>query len=364
MARSGIYKQDVINARNTLLAMGTTPTIDSIRIELGNTGSKSTIHRYLKEIDNEEGECTNEVGKVAVSEAILALSQRLAEQLQQDADDKITALTTRHHAEMTSLQDEMVRVKKELDQWREQAEVLTLELRTAETAHQTCQAQLLEQRLQGVQLAQRLQGLEAQQIKTEEYRLSLEEKHKQAREALEHFRTLAKEQREQERRQFEQQIQFLQHELRTTQETLHDKQQAVTVIQEDNIRLDNDLKLVRGEYLRTQQGLQALSHVEQALTVAELNNQQLLRQLTETSEREIQGLAAKQKETERLTTALAEVQRLDKELLIAKTALSVHERIIETLQPLFSKAGTSPTERHDQFSAVVVPESERSQDAS
>ena len=58
MARAGIYKSEVVRARDNLLAMGRYPSIDAIRGELGNTGSKGTIHRYLKEIEEEEGGST------------------------------------------------------------------------------------------------------------------------------------------------------------------------------------------------------------------------------------------------------------------------------------------------------------------
>ena len=47
MARSGIYKSEVVRARDALRAQGRHPSIDAIRVELGNTGSKATIHRYL-----------------------------------------------------------------------------------------------------------------------------------------------------------------------------------------------------------------------------------------------------------------------------------------------------------------------------
>lgn len=53
----------------SLLAQGRYPSIDSVRIELGNTGSKATIHRYLKEIEEEGGSVGT---KVAVSEALQA----------------------------------------------------------------------------------------------------------------------------------------------------------------------------------------------------------------------------------------------------------------------------------------------------
>ena len=55
MRRSGIYKAEVQRARQNLLAQGRYPSIDAVRAELGDTGSKTTIHRYLKEIEDAEG---------------------------------------------------------------------------------------------------------------------------------------------------------------------------------------------------------------------------------------------------------------------------------------------------------------------
>ncbi|VVM66354.1 hypothetical protein PS662_01570 [Pseudomonas fluorescens] len=52
MARGGINKAIVQKARESLLARGENPSIDAVRIELGTTGSKTTIHRYLKEIED------------------------------------------------------------------------------------------------------------------------------------------------------------------------------------------------------------------------------------------------------------------------------------------------------------------------
>ena len=53
MARGGINKAVVKKARQAILARGEHPSIDAVRIEMGNTGSKTTIHRYLKELDAE-----------------------------------------------------------------------------------------------------------------------------------------------------------------------------------------------------------------------------------------------------------------------------------------------------------------------
>ena len=51
MARGGVNKAVVQIARTAILARGEHPSIDAVRIEMGNTGSKTTIHRYLKELE-------------------------------------------------------------------------------------------------------------------------------------------------------------------------------------------------------------------------------------------------------------------------------------------------------------------------
>ncbi|VAW55751.1 Tn4651 auxiliary cointegrate resolution protein T, partial [hydrothermal vent metagenome] len=53
MARGGINKALVQQALEALMSKGQNPSIDAIRVELGNTGSKSTIHRHLKELEEE-----------------------------------------------------------------------------------------------------------------------------------------------------------------------------------------------------------------------------------------------------------------------------------------------------------------------
>eukprot|EP01034_Spumella_vulgaris_P008660 gene8660-11021_t len=88
MARAGIYKSEVLRARDKLRATGRNPSIDAVREELG-TGSKSTIHRYLKEIEEEEGGATGT--RVAVSEAIQDLVGRLAARVNEEAEERVTA---------------------------------------------------------------------------------------------------------------------------------------------------------------------------------------------------------------------------------------------------------------------------------
>ena len=291
MARAGIYKSEVVRARDNLLAMGRYPSIDAIRSELGNTGSKGTIHRYLKEIEEEEGGNTGT--QVAVSEAIQDLSARLAERLHQEADQRLAALTDKH-----------------------QAEIL---------------ATLQEERIVRAQMNQRIQDMEGLLAKDEAHRVSLEEKHLHAREALEHFRTAAKEQREQDQRQFEQQIQFLQGELRAAKDTLNAKQQELIRSHEDNARLSGELAHLRGELQRLETEIRPLRSAREQLVVSELKGQQLEERLAQATVRIDKLLVENQSYSEKLQAANQAGFRLETDLAAAKAVLASHEQILQKL---------------------------------
>src|SRR3546814_15616548 len=87
MARGGLYKSDVQKARATLLVQGKHPSIDALRVALGNTGSKTTIHRNLKELEEEEGAGVG--AQVAVSDALQDLIGRLAGRLTEERDARL-----------------------------------------------------------------------------------------------------------------------------------------------------------------------------------------------------------------------------------------------------------------------------------
>jgi len=48
MGRIGISEYQVFQAADQLVADGLPPSVDAVRVELGNTGSRSTINKYLK----------------------------------------------------------------------------------------------------------------------------------------------------------------------------------------------------------------------------------------------------------------------------------------------------------------------------
>jgi len=329
MARAGIYKSEVARARSNLLAMGRYPSIDAIRSELGNTGSKGTIHRYLKEIEEEEGGNTGT--QVAVSEAIQDLAARLAERLHEEADQRLAALTDKHRKEIAVLNDTITALRGEVDSFRSQSERQAMELVADKAAHDETLTTLQEERIVQAQMTQRIQDMEGQLAKDDAHRVSLEEKHQHAREALEHFRTAAKEQREQDQRQFEQQIQFLQSELRTAKETVNAKQQELIRSHEDNARLSSELTHLRSELHRLDIEARSLRTVREQLAVSELKKQQQEEHLAQTATQaeelltEIQGYIQKLQDTTQTNF------HLETELTAAKAVLASNEQILQRL---------------------------------
>jgi DNA repair exonuclease SbcCD ATPase subunit len=332
MARAGIYKSEVVRARDNLLAMGRYPSIDAIRGELGNTGSKGTIHRYLKEIEEEEG--GNNGTQVAVSDAIQDLSARLAERLHLEADQRMAALTDKHKAEIASLNDVMTALRNEVESFRGQVERQALDLSNEKTAHANTVAALQEERIARAQMAQRIQGMEEQLAKAETHRLSLEEKHQHARDALEHFRSAAKEQREQDQRQSEQQIQFLQGELRSAKDAANTKQQELIRSHEDNARLSSELTHARSELHRQESEVRSLRSAKEQLAVAEVKNQQLSEQFAQANARVADLDKENQANVGKLQETVATGQRLESELMAAKAVVVSHEKIFEKLAAL------------------------------
>lgn len=239
MARGGLYRTDVERARRTLLAQGKHPSLDAIRVELGNTGSKSTIHRHLKEIEAEEG---GPVGaKVAVSDALQDLVARLAARLHEEAEARIAEARTQCIAQVAERNQALERQQQEAAGFRTQLERTEVAL-----AEQTQRRNAAEQAQQTSvvmigQLEERVAGLLARQEEREAHIVSIETKHTHAREALEHFRTSAKEQRDQENRRHEHEVQGLQVLLRQANEALNGKNHELMQLNRENARMTEQI---------------------------------------------------------------------------------------------------------------------------
>jgi chromosome segregation ATPase len=267
MARSGIYKSEVLRARDRLAAEGRYPSIDAVRIELGNTGSKATIHRYLKEIEEEEGGASGP--KVAINEALQELVARLAARLQDEADARVTAVTQQFGAERQEIEARYVALQQETQALRTQLERTDLVLSNERTQHGLAKQQSEADRVRSSQLQQQVTDLEARLASDAQHLQSLEDKHTQARESLDHFRQATKEQREQTQRQHDQQQQYLQSEIRTLNQTLASKQEELTNSHRDNARLTSELSRMQTELHQAHSESRALRRTQDQVAALE-----------------------------------------------------------------------------------------------
>jgi len=235
MARGGINKVIVQKARESLLAKGENPSIDAVRVELGNTGSKTTIHRYLKEI--EAFDPRPRTSRDRLSDELTELVSRLMERLMEEGGEAISEAQAQFDQQRTESALKLQHVETNLLNLQRQFDVQGVALKAQTNELQTSQTSLQAEITRNARLSQNCSDLEVRVQEKDEQVRSLEEKHLHARDALEHYRNAVKEQREQEQRRHEGQIQQLQVELRQMQQTLIIKQDELTRLNRDNERL-------------------------------------------------------------------------------------------------------------------------------
>ena len=103
MARVGVNKQVVQAARLAIIARGENPSIDAVRIEMGNTGSKTTIHRYMKELEDSTPD-TDEAPSEPIDDELLALVTRLAQRLKEQAQEPIDQAREQYEQQRKALE--------------------------------------------------------------------------------------------------------------------------------------------------------------------------------------------------------------------------------------------------------------------
>ncbi|MYM85452.1 integrase [Duganella sp. FT50W] len=341
MARIGLYKSDVKKARDALISQGVNPSVDAVRVALGNTGSKTTIHKYLKELEEEDGGARGK--RSSISEALQDLVERLATRLEDEAQEQIAA--ARATSDTTAAEQAALLLAAQNDNAQQRSRVLELETALQEQGAALAASHSEHQRESTMRQVAEQQVADLQQrlAENEAYRLSLEEKHQHARQALEHYRQSVKEQREADVRRHELQVQQVQAELRLAQ-------QAVAVKQDETTRLNQEGAKLVSELSHTKQNL-----YEQLTQVRKLEQKidslQSLQVHASDTERQ---LASKVAEVELLTEQLnnandqmapikAQVRELELLLAQANAKAQAQEQIGEQLHAYLDKiAATSP----------------------
>ncbi|WP_080770617.1 DNA-binding protein [Pseudomonas fluorescens] len=326
MARGGINKAVVQKARQTLLARGINPSIDAVRVELGNTGSKTTISRYLKELEG-SSPAVAPVSRERLGEALSGMVQTLLDQLMEEGHEAISEATAAFALERTRLETQILELTSALAKVDRQSATqhAALEVQSAEFA--TAQASLQAELTRNAGLSQRCSDLEALVVEKDKHVQSLEEKHVQARGALEHYREAAKEQRDQDHRKHESQLHEMQVEQRKLRETIAVKQDESTRLNRDNERLLGEARQ-QAKHLHTQQALvQSLNNQVEVLRHGEAKTAGLAEHLNE-------HISALREEVKALHKAAAVAELRGQETGATITSLQNENEQLRRAQPV------------------------------
>lgn len=245
MARGGINKAVVQTARLAILARGENPSIDAVRIEMGNTGSKTTIHRYLKELDGSETRQT--ITQAPIDDELGELVARLSQRLKEKAQEPIDLALAQFEQQKAALLAQLETLEEAHTQLKQQFDIQAAALAEESAALQTASTSLQTEQTRNAGLSQACSDYELRLNDKDEQIRSLEEKHLHARDALEHYRTAIKEQREQEQRRHEGQLQQVQAELRQAQQSALVRQDEITQLHRDNERLLSEQRVTTKE---------------------------------------------------------------------------------------------------------------------
>ena len=258
MARGGVNKATVHIARTAILARGEHPSIDAIRIEMGNTGSKTTIHRYLKEL--EHSEALRGTTPAQLGDELSDLVARLAQRLQEQAQEPIDRAEAHYEQLKTDLQAQLAEAQQAQAHLQKQLEIQGAALNQESATLETTRSMLQSEQTRNAALNQACSDFELRLKDRDEQIASLEEKHRHARDALEHYRNSVKEQREQDQRRHEGQLQQVQMELRQAQQSALVRQDELTQLHRDNERLLSEGRAQSKELNQLRDLQQKLTH--------------------------------------------------------------------------------------------------------
>lgn len=344
MARTGVYFSDVKSARDALVADGRYPSIDAVRAALGNTGSKTTIHKYLREIEAGEGD-----RKAGVSDTIQALVTQLAGQLQGEAAAQVEMMRARMAELQGAHEHAQAALESQLADVRQALEGVSRQLAATEQDSADLKDQLGLERIARHTAEQHSRDLGERLADAERHQASLEEKHRHARDSLEHYRTSSKEQREQENRRHEQQVQGLQAELRQAQLAASIKQEELTRLNKEAAALATELGASKQALHLEREAARSMARKVEQLQAGESRMAVLEAQLAESRARAAEAEQASARLAELCTELGQQKAILEVRLDSAKVAITLEERLAKLDQAVF---GTEDSGRAEATAAA------------
>ena len=327
MARTGLYLSEVKKARDALIAQGKHPSVDAVRVALGNTGSKTTIHKYLKELGESEGDAGGR--KASISETLQDLVGRLAAQLQEEGDARIAAVEAQSVKKDRLHAESLAALQKDNDELAGQRDRADAIFKQEQAAHERTRNAMQNEAIGRHTAEQQVADLKERLAENEAHRLSIEEKHKHAREALEHYRQSVKEQRDQDQRRHEHQVQQLQAEMRQLQQSLAVRQDDITRLNQEGARLVADLSHAQAAlYDQQERGRQATQQIASLHEAARQASAQIAGKEAQAVAMQEQAAAAAAK----AEASAGRVRELELSLATAQATLASQQEVSSALR--------------------------------
>ena len=340
MGRTGLHKTDVEKARNSIIAQERHPSVDAVRIALGNTGSKTTISKYLKELEVESGDPIDR--KTSISSALQNLVAQLAAQLEIEASSRIADMSMASSEKDRLHAEEIDEINAKHAQIKEKLDLTIAAIKQEIESHEQTKEALQNETMAHHTLAQQVIDLKERLTENDAHRQSLEEKHQHAREALEHYRNSVKEQREHDIRSHEQQVQQLQADLRQLQQALVTKQNEITRLNQDGARWVAEISQAKKTIYDEQASHRKLSDQVDALRVVEQRAKVLEPQLAEKDSKIRELEASLHRHAETVNSQKEQLHRMEIEQASAAAKIEAQELMMKEFRTLVS-ARVTPT---------------------
>jgi chromosome segregation ATPase len=339
MARGGINKAVVQIARDALIARGVNPSLNAVRVELGNTGSMTTIARYLGELG--KGVPLPKERRERLSDELTGLVCQLLDRLLEEGAEEVAEARAELDKHRASVNEELAKVQVAMADLQRRHDSLQAALDVQASELSTSQSSLQSELTRNARLSQSCADLEVRVHEKDEQIRSLEEKHLHARDALEHYRTAMKDQREQEQCRHEGQLQQIQVEHRQLQQTLSLKQDEISRLNRDNERLLTDSRQQAKVIATHDDTIARLTEELNALAIASAREDGAKEQL-------VDQLAQSREESASLRESASQADaRAKNAQALLETTQSEVEQLRHELKQLQDETNPSRSERAD-----------------
>ena len=260
MARPGVTYIDVSNAAQQLVAAGRTPTIETIRIELG-TGSNSTLGTHLKTWKSKQDSTQQIATKENIPEELISALKGVWERVMNQSEDRIQLIHRETQQELLQLRQEVQRLQKDNAVSQQQYQQVKQERDGFAHEKSAIEQMFANAKIEIAILSEKLVGSDQQ---NQEKQVRVDELHRQNQQVqsnLEHYRTASLEQRLADQQRYEQQQKQLNQEL--------------TKVRHEKLALQQETQRITFEYdgLRTQLSNLEMQHESVASRLTDTLNE-------------------------------------------------------------------------------------------